>query len=522
MRIDTLFQCLRVALQGRFVVTMLIGVVVSGLLYGLAGLLIGLSAGSGIMGAVSGLAGQLGAHGGGRGAGLGVAGMLLFGLAALVLCLLGELAWLCGIGAVAKLGQEQLVNGRKITVGEGLSFGARRLGSLLASPVMIGLALTIAVIVLALVVGVRQLPGLGPALAGLMVLVASVVGACCFVVVLFSDFTTASLVALGDGGFGSVFGRLWNIFSKKTLRLIACEARVWMIGVPLAVLVAAVVGPPVTWAMNAELMGEVFAGGPGVSLPDLDDIFGGRSPFAPGDEDSEGEQEPSFPGLSGRGGGGHGMAGMVLGGLLAGLVLLAAGCIPLAYFVLAHLPICGVLCELDLGALEAEGAPAAAAPAVPATPSCRRCGTEVAPGMTLCDDCRKIVTEEKREEAERLLDRRFALAQEHLQAHRLAEAVEELRVVVEGRPEDMQAWGYLGQALAAQGLRKDAVEAYQNGLAQDPNAVPLRIGLARVLEGARRLPEARDEYIQVLRIDPNSKEAREGLERVQRALGGAQ
>jgi Flp pilus assembly protein TadD len=68
-----------------------------------------------------------------------------------------------------------------------------------------------------------------------------------------------------------------------------------------------------------------------------------------------------------------------------------------------------------------------------------------------------------------------------------------------------------GDALAKSGDREQAVQRYRESLILRPDDADLHAHLGAVLADLKRLPEAKTEFEAVLKIDPQSQQAKQAL-----------
>lgn len=86
------------------------------------------------------------------------------------------------------------------------------------------------------------------------------------------------------------------------------------------------------------------------------------------------------------------------------------------------------------------------------------------------------------------------------------------------RPEDSDAWLYLGRALVVLGERRDAEAAFAAAVQAGPGNPDAHVGYAMFLESAGRMADARVHFQEAVRLRPTFAEARLGLGRTLLAL----
>src|SRR4051812_41943848 len=88
------------------------------------------------------------------------------------------------------------------------------------------------------------------------------------------------------------------------------------------------------------------------------------------------------------------------------------------------------------------------------------------------------------------------------QAHTAEAAVERLRQATLRRPADPRAFLELGDLLGRQGRCDEAIAVFEQGLALEPDAIVLRVGLGYVHLTRNDRAAARDQFLQVRAAAP--------------------
>jgi tetratricopeptide (TPR) repeat protein len=104
---------------------------------------------------------------------------------------------------------------------------------------------------------------------------------------------------------------------------------------------------------------------------------------------------------------------------------------------------------------------------------------------------------------------------EYLKAGRYDDAIKELESLTRQKPDDCQAFTYLGAAYAKKGLYDRAIATFQAALRlkSDSPAIHFNLGLAYQCDGF--IDQARDEYETALRYDPAYAKASEALQKLE-------
>jgi tetratricopeptide (TPR) repeat protein len=120
-----------------------------------------------------------------------------------------------------------------------------------------------------------------------------------------------------------------------------------------------------------------------------------------------------------------------------------------------------------------------------------------------------------------------ALALVRIQTGRLPEAIEALRLGRAQNPKDYVANWTLGEALSRQGLlpgteaEKEAVQALEDAVRENPRAAPPRVLLGKLLAKRGELTRAAREFEEALKVDPDDVSASYQLALVYRQTGNA-
>jgi protein O-mannosyl-transferase len=94
------------------------------------------------------------------------------------------------------------------------------------------------------------------------------------------------------------------------------------------------------------------------------------------------------------------------------------------------------------------------------------------------------------------------------------EAITQCQLAVQVQPDFTPAWGNLGSALEIKGDRVAAVQAFARAYQLDPITPPFAANYARSLADTGDYPESARIYRQILNRDPESADAKAGLDRV--------
>jgi Flp pilus assembly protein TadD len=91
------------------------------------------------------------------------------------------------------------------------------------------------------------------------------------------------------------------------------------------------------------------------------------------------------------------------------------------------------------------------------------------------------------------------------------QAIETLRSAKGSNPSDTRLNATLGRLLVVADRPAEGLAAFEEGLAQDPNSLPLLIGQGVALDAMNRHNEAQDSYRKALQLDPTNAAARKNL-----------
>jgi protein O-GlcNAc transferase len=103
-------------------------------------------------------------------------------------------------------------------------------------------------------------------------------------------------------------------------------------------------------------------------------------------------------------------------------------------------------------------------------------------------------------------------------AGRADDAIESYRAALARVPDDVHANTNLANLYASRMEYADAIRHYEAALRRAPYSVIVHTNLASVLEETGRLDAARVHYQTALEINPGAADARNGLQRVARAV----
>jgi Flp pilus assembly protein TadD len=109
------------------------------------------------------------------------------------------------------------------------------------------------------------------------------------------------------------------------------------------------------------------------------------------------------------------------------------------------------------------------------------------------------------------VDANIGIARSLAMQGNIDQAVETLQSAKASNPSDSRLIATLGRLLVVANRPADGLAAFEEGLQQDPNSVPLLIGRGVALDALNRHSEAQDCYRKAMQLDPDNAAARKNL-----------
>jgi Flp pilus assembly protein TadD len=109
------------------------------------------------------------------------------------------------------------------------------------------------------------------------------------------------------------------------------------------------------------------------------------------------------------------------------------------------------------------------------------------------------------------VDANIGIARSLAMQGKVDQAIETLQSAKGSNPSDSRLTATLGRLLVVADFPADGLATFEEGLARDPNSVPLLIGQGVALDAMSRHDEAQDSYRKALQLDPGNAAARKNL-----------